>query len=196
MEKHVNILLEQISESLEKIKDEQEASRKPSVDPILKVIEQRLQGVEAQNPMINSNLANLGSDFLELSNTIKSFEPVNKTKVEHVFFPGIQSWIDSLKRWKFVFLFIFISAISIAFNVYSHNLQNKYKEGYYKHKAVLYSNYGPHYMDSIYSDNEDRVIHFVDSIDARIDERKQIEQEMRESKRKADELAKKLEESE
>jgi hypothetical protein len=196
MEKHVKVLLEQIAENLEQIKIDQEAARKPKEDPILKVIEQRLQAVESYNPIVNSNLAKIGSALKELSETIKSFEPVNKTKVEHVFFPGLLAWFDNLKRWKFVFFFMLVSGILLSINIYLNNSINRYEDGYYKYKMGFYSNYDKAYIDSAYKNDEKRIIILIDSLDAKMEEQERKKQEMLESKRKADQLERELKESE
>jgi hypothetical protein len=190
MNENIKILLEQILENLENVNNELENNRKPTEDPILKVIEQRLQGVESIGPVVNHNLAKLGSAHLELAKTIQEFEPINQMKVEynHVFFPGLIAWLNLIKKGSFVWGLGFLLIVSIYFNGNWYQKKEYYKPYYYKYNAALFYNLDLELLDTVYLSYKSRTEYLVDSIVAKRDKIQSMNAELNNLRERKKEL--------
>jgi len=85
-----------------------------------------------------------------------------------------------------------LSGISITVCLYLLNQNNQYKEAYHKYKGSLYFKTSSEFIDSAYYHHEEHVIETIDSVEAAIEKRKELEEELIETKGKTKQLEKEL----
>ena len=182
MNENINLVLDQILKQLEELKKviiRKEPDKVENEDS-LSVISERLRNIEEYGPLVNTNIANFSNSFGKLVDRINSYEPVNETKVEynHVFFPGIQSWLHSFKRGLVIIILLFVISGLTLTSFFLWKKMDSRKDEYYKYHTMRYSGQSIEFADSIYNSNRINLINRLDSLIAEDEKEARLKDEL------------------
>ncbi|MCB0497240.1 MAG: hypothetical protein KDC79_13960 [Cyclobacteriaceae bacterium] len=194
MSENDQILIEQILEKIETIN--RKINHNPSTPDIQTSdqLEGKLQELHRTSQALNESLKMLNDSQKLFTNKLQNFDPKKEYHIEtnHVFFPGILAWFQSMYRGRTILFFALIASLSIMLNSHLFVKIRKYKDAYYKYYGIQIFNENPKNIEATYYAHKDIVIYKVDSAIKYQSEVKNLNKELKENKSRNQQIEKLL----